>query len=325
MLGPHIWAPLRGQKLFPVRVLSRRDRHSWARGLQGDVFVGIKPRQDSLGLALEAGQISQTPVIADVDDWEMAFYYDYPARFLKHSLAFTSPRNIYRTKAAERKVQYADAVTVSTSWLQQRFGGVIIEHARDGAAFNPGRFNRSTTRERLGIAANDCVVLFMGTVMRHKGVNEIAECVRLVDNPDLLLATPPGFVAPLGVRHLALPNVDFENLPELLSCADVVLLPQRDSRASRAQLPAKIFDALFMGLPTIVTDVSDLRDVVGNAGVVVAPGDLEGMAAALQDLSTNESLRATLGRRARARALDRFSEEALAPRWLEVVDKVLQL
>lgn len=325
LVGPaltgKVWEPLAEGSGFPIRVLDARRRRHWAREIDGDVLVAVKPRLDSLTLALRASQYARRPVVADVDDWEMAFFYDYPARMAKQLLALTSPRNFYRTLAAERSVRRADAVAVSSTWLQNRFGGAIIPHARDTSIFDPAHFDRAAARERLGVADDDIVVMFVGTVMKHKGVDLIIEAMARTGRTDLVLASPGDLLpAKNGLpRTTKLPRVSLAELPGILVASDLVVLPQRKSRSSNAQIPAKVFDALAMGLPVVTSDVSDLREIVGSGGIAVPPDDVDAMSAAIDRLASDTSLRQQMSAEARARCVEYYSEDALKPRWLRVV------
>jgi glycosyltransferase involved in cell wall biosynthesis len=293
----------------------------WPAQIDGDVLVAVKPRHDSLTLALKAVHGSSRPVISDVDDWEMAFFYDYPARLAKQLLALTSPRNFYRTLAAERRVRQAHAVTVSSTWLQSRFGGDIIPHVRDASIFDPTMYSRAEARQRIGVGDEDVVAMFIGTVMRHKGVDSIINAMARTERTDLVLASPADLrPAEGGIPRLRkLPPVTIAELPRVLVGADFVVFPQRRSRSSLAQVPAKIFDALAMGLPIITSDVSDLKTIVGEAGVALDSDDMALLSATIADFAANSTKRVRMGASGRNRFLESYSEDAVRPRWLEVI------
>ncbi len=70
-------------------------------------------------------------------------------------------------------------------------------------------------------------------------------------------------------------------------------------------------EALACGVPVVGSDVSSIPEIVGNAGVLLPPDNIEGMAGALIQLATDDNLRAELSRRALAQAA-RFSWERAA-------------
>ena len=102
--------------------------------------------------------------------------------------------------------------------------------------------------------------------------------------------------------------------------ADLVVLAQDSGPATKGQMPAKIYDALSMGCPLIVTDVSDLRSTVEGCGLIVAPGDVPALADAIARLANDPRQCGELGEAGRRRAVERFSEDAIRPRLLALVD-----
>ncbi|MEP9363476.1 glycosyltransferase family 4 protein [Nocardioides sp. CN2-186] len=322
-LSGDIWAPLADGGGSAIRMLDQGDQRRWIEAIDGDILVAVKPRRDSLTLALHASAAKPRPVVADVDDWEMAFFYDYPARMAKHLVAVSSPRNVYRTLAAQRRIPLANGITVSSTWLQRRFGGEIIPHARNADVFDPSRLDRLAARARLDVTDSDVVIMFLGTVMKHKGVDLIAEAMTRTGRSDLLLAAPFGGDSGLGrsIRTRPLPPTSIEELPSTLIAADLIVLPQRHSRSAAAQVPAKVFDALALGIPVIASDVSDLKEIVGSGGMTVPPDDVDAMADAIRRLASDAGLRRQMSASARARFLANYSEDAVRPRWLGAIER----
>jgi alpha-1,3-rhamnosyl/mannosyltransferase len=81
-------------------------------------------------------------------------------------------------------------------------------------------------------------------------------------------------------------------------------------------------EALACGTPVIASAVSALPEVVGDAGLLLAPDDVAGMSQALVRLAAEDYLRAKLGRRAIARAAQ-FSWQCTAERTLAAYRAVL--
>jgi glycosyltransferase involved in cell wall biosynthesis len=61
--------------------------------------------------------------------------------------------------------------------------------------------------------------------------------------------------------------------------ADVLALPSRADAS-----PWVVLEALAAGLPVLATTVGAIPEMVGDAGVLVAPGDREALAAGLREL-----------------------------------------
>jgi glycosyltransferase involved in cell wall biosynthesis len=101
-------------------------------------------------------------------------------------------------------------------------------------------------------------------------------------------------------------SVDEGDKPALYRGAVVFIFP---SRYEGFGLPP--LEALACGTPVVGGDAASLPEVVGDAGVLLSPDDVEGMARALIQLATDDSLHAELSRRALTQAA-RFSWERTA-------------
>ena len=115
-------------------------------------------------MALEAQRQRPRPLIADIDDWELGFRLEsiqamFRSRFRNETkwvarMVFDvhQPHSLWQSARAERLASRADAVTVSSTWLAKRFGGTVIEHARDTSALDPALFDGQATRAELGLS-----------------------------------------------------------------------------------------------------------------------------------------------------------------------------
>ncbi|MFC0100049.1 glycosyltransferase family 4 protein [Micromonospora marina] len=87
------------------------------------------------------------------------------------------------------------------------------------------------------------------------------------------------------------------DVADLLGAADLaVVTSDWEARQLFAQ------EALRAGVPLVATDVGGLPDLVGDAAVLVPPGDVDAVDAAVRDLLDDPVRRADLGRRGLARA-----------------------
>jgi len=78
----------------------------------------------------------------------------------------------------------------------------------------------------------------------------------------------------------------------------------------REGVPRSLIEAAASGRPIVTTDSPGCRDLVRNRqeGILVPLRDVEAAACALVELSDDADLRARLGRAARARFLEQFTE-----------------
>jgi len=80
------------------------------------------------------------------------------------------------------------------------------------------------------------------------------------------------------------------------------------------------------GLPAVASRIGGIVDAVdeGRTGMLVAPGDANGLAGALAHLSAKQPARIAMGAAARAMAVERFSMGAMARRTVELYQACLQ-
>jgi len=117
----------------------------------------------------------------------------------------------------------------------------------------------------------------------------------------------------LGTRH---------DVPELLRGADVFVFA---SRPTGEGMPGVLIEAGLSGLPVVATAVPGVRTIVedGVTGLVVDPGDGEGLVEATARLVADAALRRRLGHAARERCATRFSLDAVAACWLSFLEPLL--
>lgn len=335
MFGEGVWPPLADGGGIPYRSVKVRGSFTSAqvlalrRQIEADVVYASKPRFPSFGLGVLMKLARQMPLVLDMDDWEMGFIReDRRIRPGDRSVRSALSAAVYDATVAvsEALPGLADDLTVASTFLQRRFGGTIVWHARDTEVFRPDRFSKDAVRSEHGIRPDERLVMFLGSPGPYKGVEELVEAVRRLEDPHTALAvvgipdgTPYGahFRAVcntgLGPRFHGLGPQPFGTAPELLAMADLVVIPQRRTFATVGQMPAKVFDAMAMAKPVLATAVSDLPYVLQGCGRIVEPGNVEALSAAIQAILADEDAAADMGRRARERCVREFSRTAMEP------------
>jgi glycosyltransferase involved in cell wall biosynthesis len=106
----------------------------------------------------------------------------------------------------------------------------------------------------------------------------------------------------------------------LLSDAEVFVL----SSISEG-LPISILEAMAAGLPTIVTDVGGMPEVVGlsGAGVVVPGGDASALARAIVQMADRRAELKELGLKARTCYREHFTPERMSEQYLDLYQMCL--
>ncbi len=186
-----------------------------------------------------------------------------------------------------------------------------------------GAGDRAAGRAALGIPSDAQVVAWHGQVqLWRKGLDTLLEAWASLDHDEreherqLVLVGSGEDVAEVRRRIEAEPLAgvhvvdswvqDRHRLADLLAAADVYAFPSRHEGLAVAPI-----EALAAGLPVVASDARGAADAVGNAGLVVPTGDAGALAAAIGELLADPERRAELGRRARARAEEHYSLEAV--------------
>jgi len=292
-----VWAPMEHVDI-PVKKFTWKRYPAFScvsqnilEAIDGDVILASKLMPTSFGIGLKKKYSSGKPLIVDIDDWELGFFYHSGimgrvGRFLN----FSNPNGLPYVWRMERLVEKADAVSVSNRFLQNKFGGTLLPHCRDTSDLDLQKFNPNMIKEKIGLAGKK-ILMFLGTPRPHKGIHDLLTALKLIDDPDLRLAVigveneeefTQGIDDLLRSRVVVFPKIPFDKLPEYLSAADILAVPQRKTSDSIGQMPAKIYDAMAMAKPIVATCVSDIPEVLGDSGYLVDPGEPSQLASAIQ-------------------------------------------
>ncbi|MXY52549.1 MAG: glycosyltransferase [Gammaproteobacteria bacterium] len=327
--GDAVWRPLRHAPFRTVAIPGasfpefQQTLERLAPRIDADVVVACKARLPSVQLGLMLKAFRNRPLLVDVDDYELSFFRNRDPLLDVAGLdseALTHPFEEKWTRYTESLLPHADRLLVSNPALATKFGGATVPHARDETKFDPDRHDRAETRRDLGLEQTDKVVMFVGTPRPHKGVVEVLDAVRSLGRDDyrfVIVGTPPEdsfeqeLVARGGDTLCLVPDQPFEKLPALMAAADLVcLLQDPNNEISRFQLPAKVVDAMAMGVPVLATAMAPLAPLIDDE--LIEPVTAEILAEQIGhwlEAPAEERTRRT--RRARERFLAEFSYDAI--------------
>jgi colanic acid biosynthesis glycosyl transferase WcaI len=193
----------------------------------------------------------------------------------------------------------------------------------DISQINPAG-NGGNYRRELGVSEDTTIVLYTGTLSAKQRLMIIPEVATLLaDRRDILFVVcgEGAMKAELTARTRNLPNIrlmplqPLERLGELLSLADVHLLPQ-SADAADLVLPSKLTGMMASGRPVVATCApnTELASVVSQCGTIASPDDPDAVARAIVHLAGNRELRLEFGRRARAWAEEHLHREVVLGR-----------
>jgi glycosyltransferase involved in cell wall biosynthesis len=329
-----IWPPLRNSKL-KIKTVPHRSMPGFFvsafqmyKMIDGDVIYAIKPKLASYLIGLIKRFRTRKPVVIDIDDWEAAFHdlsWSIPGLVGE----IVDPDSMLYSGIAERLVNRADGLTSVSDFLRETYGsrGVIVPHGRDIKVFDPAIYSKEEQKRKYHLEGFN-VIVFVGTVRSHKGVEDIIEAIKQLNDKKIKLvifATEndrtrqvveqnPDIVTFLG-------QADFVSLPEKLSMADLIVLPQKDEPIARGQVPAKLIDAMAMAKPIISTKISDIPKILEGCGIVVEPGDIKAIAKSIRYVLDHPGKAEEMGKAARTKCEKYFSYEAVGNILYNVFDK----
>lgn len=350
IFGNDIWEPVADDKSITYKSVKIGGRfkpylqiRKLIKKIDGDVIYAHKPFFTSFGIGLLKKVIQKKPLILDMDDWEMGFKKESNKKLslfrsikslVSSSLFLYGMGSYWNILFMEKLVHFSDEITVSNTFLKEKFGGTIICHGRDTKNFDPKRFNKDLVREKYGIEKSKKIVMFFGTPRPHKGIEDLIKAISVIKDQKVVLVIV-GFNASdqysnnllitiqetLANRFKGFGLQHFEKVPEFLAMADVVAIPQRKNFATMGQMPAKVFDAMAMAKPIIVSNISDLPETLDGCGWIVKPENKEQLAETIQYILDNPEEAEEMGNKARQRCIEKYSWDVMEEILLKVFEK----
>lgn len=269
-----------------------------------------------------------------------------PAVITVHDLAFLlyprfltpdAARYYGQIDPASRSAAHIIAVSQSTKRDVTRLLGVpddkvtvIYEAAHPSSRPLDGREARAHVARKYGIEGD--FILFVSTIEPRKNLPTLIAAYKKLRDAyksaaQLVVAGHKGWlteevdaaVAKYNVQDSVcfLGAVPTEELAFLYNAARAFALPSFYEGFGLSPL-----EAMASGLPVIVSNVSSLPEVVGDAGLLIDPNDVDGWAVALNRVLTDDDLRAEMAAKGIKRAA-LFSWERAARETLSVYRKVV--
>jgi glycosyltransferase involved in cell wall biosynthesis len=199
----------------------------------------------------------------------------------------------------------------------------VVPNAVPASDFDPpSAEQRRAARAALGIGCNERVAICIGHLSPEKRVDLAIRAVAAAGDVMLVVAGDGPQMAKLQTLTTALDApVRFLGTVErphtVLASGDLLVVPS-DTEGQ----PAVAIEAGLSGLPVVATRVGGLHEVVehGRTGLLVDPGDVDGLARAIRAALNNGP---DLGKAARAHCLARFDLARVATRWQHLISAVL--
>ncbi|HXY53911.1 MAG TPA: glycosyltransferase family 4 protein [Nitrospirota bacterium] len=202
---------------------------------------------------------------------------------------------------------------VSSGRLNPKRAHVLGQGSSNGVdldRFTPGllQSRRNTLRSQYGIRGKDVVIAFVGRIMAEKGIVELLEAFKaLDDNHTILLligsleqesrgGLPEGVLNTLHSHPRIRVTGWTDDVPGFLSASEILVHPSHHEG-----LPNALLQGSAMQLPCIASRVRGNIDAVkdGETGILYQNGDIKQLADCMRALIRDESLRKRLGSQGR--------------------------
>jgi len=117
-------------------------------------------------------------------------------------------------------------------------------------------------------------------------------------------------------------EVPYEDVPKILSAADVILVPFPRNVVSHAASPLKLFEGMSMQKPVVASDLDGIGEVVIDSenGMLADPDNVDEWFEDILYLLNNESVAAEMGRKARQTVEEKYDWNYIAKLFMETLN-----
>lgn len=186
--------------------------------------------------------------------------------------------------------------------------------------------DRNAWREELGLKDDDFAFVFVGRVVKDKGINELVNCMRrlLPQNKNCRLIMVGKYESNLD--PIAPENVEFfkndkssifmgwqKDVRPFLMAADALVFP-----SYREGFPNVVMQAGAMGLPAIVTDINGCNEIIeeGKNGRIIPPHNEDALFDMMEWFLNNLHEVKLMSSNAREMIVSRYDRQAI---WQEIL------
>lgn len=253
---------------------------------------------------------------------------------VRHSTTDADSRHIYALARINARLshwlprmmispaQRAAAHHVNLGYQASKF--VIIPNGFDVQHYRPDAEARNRLRQQWGVGDRDFVIGLVARAHPQKDHPTLLRALARLHHRKLRplcvlvgAGVTPGdaswfpLVAELGLNtqvRLLGPRTD---IPAVMNALDAHVLSSRSGEA----FPNVVAEAMACATPSLVSDVGDAAEMVGDRGLVVPPGDPDALAAGIERLQrafADPQAYARLGAAARNRVVEQYSLARMA-------------
>jgi len=252
---------------------------------------------------------------------------------------FRDKWTMYQTKFAINRADRIICVSYALKNKVCSFSDVIssVRVVHNGSDIKRFVFNpetRDTIQADLGLTPQDVVLVFIGNLLREKGLKEMMEafsiissrvrnlhCVIVGDGPFWSALVEIFKANDIGEKVHFVGRKPHHEVPNWLSAGDIFVLP-----SWREGHPTVVVEAMACSLPVIATSVGGIPETIESSknGILVKKGSVEELADAINWLVADPDIRRYIGINARKTIEQCYTWEQNAKSTIAIYKEVLE-
>jgi glycosyltransferase involved in cell wall biosynthesis len=307
--------------------------------IDGDILYVIKPQLTSLGLGLFKAWRSRKPLILDIDDWEMGAFggdnWQYQGSLISDLLSSSGelrkPQHPLYLKWLEKTMDKVSGITLSSKFLEYRYGGTYLPSAKDTNLFDPSKFDPTAIRAKYGLSEYR-LLMFTGTPKPDQGLEDIFIALDSLNQDDLKLVLVGGnknqssylstLQAKWGRWIVQIQPQAFDAMPEFIAMSHIVMVTPRKSLTTVAKFPLELIEGMAMAKPIIATKVGEISNILQDTGYSIEPQCPDGISQQINLIFANYTQAENKGNLARQRCIDNYSMDNFTATLAQVINLV---
>jgi glycosyltransferase involved in cell wall biosynthesis len=235
--------------------------------------------------------------------------------------------SLRRTSAALCANQRSTELLRAEGYLRG-FIEILPQYGFDSMELKPGK--EPKLRAELGLQ-DGVVVGHIGRLAEEKGVRSLIEALGSLQTYPwklLLLGAGPlegeirkSWMARFPGRIVFVPVVPLNQVAPYFRCADIFVLASYSMPNWKEQFGASLAQAMLTGIPSIGSTSGAIPEVIGPGGLIFKEKETDDLARALKELLASPARRMVLGALGREFALENYSKEVVANRYLSAFER----
>lgn len=261
--------------------------------------------------ALFSAYLNGKPIHYDWDDWEYMIYKSGGspkwAGYYLNLFEKTIPKLVSTISVSS---EYIKTLALSLGFDKDK---IVYAHVgADLSLFNP-KIGKSKIKDKYGISSP--LVLYQGQLHGAQYAELFIKSAKRVleKNQEVIFMIVGGGYDLKRLMNIAkLQNlydkiiftgpVEHEEVPGYIAAADVTVACFEDNCITKCKSPLKIAEYMASGKAVVASDVGEVRKMLGKAGLLTKPGDIDSLAEGILFLLNNNRLRHNLEKLSRKRA-----------------------